>query len=266
MLTGRNALVTGSTRGLGQAIARVLAADGCNVMLNGFGDAAAIERDRAALASECGVKVCYHGADLSKADEVDALADAAMSELGSIDILVNNAVIRYFHSAEEFPRAEWQHAMAVNLTAPFYLIQRALPGMRRAAWGRVVNISSVMGLAARAGRVDYITAKTGLIGLTRAIAAETLDDENITCNAICPGSVLTPNTEIKLAEFIEESGLPRAEAEVEYLRKRGQRTGFIQPERVAKLALFLCQDSSFDITGSAMPIDQGKSGTWLDRQ
>jgi len=265
MLTGKNALVTGSTRGLGQAIARALAAEGCNVMLNGFGDAGDIERDRAALSAEAGVTVRYHGADLSKDEEVDALADAALAELGSVDILVNNAVIRYFHPAEEFPRAEWRHALAVNLSAPFFLMQRVLPGMRRAGWGRIVNIASVLGLGARSGRVDYVTSKTGLIGLTRAIAAETAAERNITCNAICPGSVLTPNSEMKLAEFVAESGLPPDEAEAEYLRIRGQKVGFILPERVAKFAVFLCQDSSFDITGAALPIDQGKSATWLDR-
>jgi 3-hydroxybutyrate dehydrogenase len=265
MLKGKSALVTGSTRGLGQAIARALAGEGCNIMLNGFGDAAEIERDRAELETKTGVAVRYHGADLAREDEVDALADAAMSAFGAVDILVNNAVIRYFHTAEDFPRAEWRHALDVNLTAPFMLIQRVLPGMRQAGWGRIVNIASVLGLAGRAGRVDYVTAKTALIGLTRAIAAETLAEDNITCNAICPGSVMTPNTEIKLAEFRAESGLDGDEAVQEFLRIRGQKAGFIQPERVARLALFLCEDSSFDITGAAMPIDKGKSATWLER-
>ncbi|MDA0664859.1 MAG: SDR family oxidoreductase [Proteobacteria bacterium] len=265
MLTGKRALVTGSTRGLGQAIARALAGEGCDVMLNGFGDAADIEGDRAALEAETGVRVRYHGGDLATEEGADALADAAMAAFGSVDILVNNAVIRHFHAAEDFPRAEWRKALAVNLSAPFYLIQRVLPGMRAGGWGRIVNIASVMGLAARAGRADYITAKTGLIGLTRAIAAETRLDANVTCNAICPGSVLTPNTEIKIAEFIAESGLPREEAVAEFLRMRGQAMGFIQPERVAKLAVFLCQDSSFDMTGAVMPIDQGRSATWLEQ-
>ena len=159
MLQGKSALVTGSTRGIGAAIAAALAAEGCNVMLNGFGHAAQIESTRQELAERCGVSVAYHGADLAQEAEVDALTDATAEAFGGVDILVNNAVIRYFHSIDDFPREEWRHALAVNVTAPFVLTQNVLPGMKSKGWGRIVNFSSVLGLAARSGRADYITRR-----------------------------------------------------------------------------------------------------------
>lgn len=264
MAKGKAALVTGSTRGIGEAIAKALAAEGCNVMLNGFGDADAIERNRAAMAEEHGVSVHYNGADLGNESQVDYLTRATEEVFGSVDILVNNAVIRYFHSIDEFDRDDWRHAMAVNVTAPFLLTQNVLPGMRQRGWGRIVNFSSVLGLAARSGRADYITAKTAMLGITRATAAETRSETNITCNAICPGSVLTPNTEIKIGELAEEASLGFDEAKEEYLRRRGQTTGYIEPARVANLVAFLCREEASDITGAVLPIDRGRSSTWLD--
>lgn len=264
MLQGKNALVTGSTRGIGAAIAAALAAEGCNVMLNGFGDAEQIESTRQALADSCGVSVAYNGADLAQEADIDALTGATVDAFGSVDILVNNAVIRYFHGIDDFPREEWRHALAVNVTAPFVLTQNVLPGMKSKGWGRIVNFSSVLGLAARSGRADYITSKTAMLGLTRATAAETRDIEGITCNAICPGSVLTPNTEIKIAELADAEGISLQDAKRAYRSRRGQTLDYIAPERVAKLIVFLCQESSFDITGAAIPIDQGRSATWLE--
>lgn len=265
MLKGKTALVTGSTRGLGAATARALAADGCNVMLSGFGDAAEIERNRAALAEEFGVAVGYHDADLSALPQVEALFGAAEALSGTVDILVNNAVIRHFSTIDAFAPEDWNKAMAVNLNAPFHLIRLALPGMRRRGWGRIVNISSVLGLAARSGRADYITTKTALIGLTRATAAETRGEGNITCNAICPGSVLTPNTEIKIAELAETENLTAEAARREYLRRRSQPGDFIDPARIADMILFLCRDEARDMTGGAIPIDSGRSATWLEQ-
>ena len=263
MLNGKNALVTGSTRGLGEATAKVLAAEGCNVMLNGFGDADEIETLRAGMEAEYGVSVRYHGADLADAAQIDALVDETIAAFGSVDILVNNAVIRYFHKIDDFDRDEWNHALAVNLTAPFILTQRVLPGMRSKEWGRIVNISSVLGLSGQTGRADYVTTKTALIGLTRATAAETSDSLNITCNAINPGSVLTPNSEKFVNQLAEEKGIGFDAAAEEYLLRRRQPGGFVLPERAGKLIAFLCQDSSFDITGTSIPIDHGRSGTWL---
>jgi 3-hydroxybutyrate dehydrogenase len=264
MLAGKTALVTGSTRGLGAAAAKSFAANGCNVMLNGFGEAQAIERQRAELAEEHGVTVAYHGADLAKPAEIEALFKAAEDIAGGVDILVNNAVIRYFHSIDAFVPADWDHALAVNLSAPFHLTRLALPGMRKRGWGRIVNISSVLGTAARSGRVDYVTTKTALIGLTRATAAETRREGNITCNAICPGSVLTPNTEIKIAELAKAEGLSPEAARREYLKRRKQPGDFIAPARIAELMLFLCRDEARDMTGGALPIDTGRSASWLD--
>ena len=264
MLKGKAALVTGSTRGIGEAIAKALAAQGCNVMLNGFGEVEDIDRNRAAMAEEHGVEVRYNGADLGEESQVDDLTRATEEAFGGVDILVNNAVIRYFHTIDEFDRTDWRHAMAVNVTAPFLLTQNVLPGMRRRGWGRIVNFSSVLGLAARSGRADYVTAKTAMLGITRATAAETRAEPNITCNAICPGSVLTPNTEIKIGELAEEAGLSFDEAKVAFLRRRGQATGYIEPARVANLVAFLCREEASDITGAAIPIDRGRSSTWLD--
>ena len=264
MLQGKSALITGSTRGIGAAIAAALAAEGCNVMLNGFGEPQSIEAARQGLADTYGVKVAYHGADLAHEAEIDALTDAINEEFGATDILINNAVIRYFHGIDDFPREQWRHALAVNVTAPFILTQNVLPGMKARGWGRIVNFSSVLGLAARSGRADYVTSKTALLGLTRATAAETRDIEGITCNAICPGSVLTPNTEIKIGELAAAEGISFEAAKLAYRTRRGQKLDYIAPQRVAKLVAFLCQDTSFDITGAAIPIDQGRSANWLE--
>lgn len=264
MAETRNALVTGSTRGIGAAMAEALAADGCNVMLNGFGEADAIEGERRRLAESYGVEVAYNGADLGKEAEVDGLFQAAEEAFGAVDILINNAVIRHFHQIDDFPREEWRNALAVNVTASFMLIQMALRGMKARGWGRIVNFSSVMGLAGRSGRADYITSKHAMLGLTRATAAETVDIEGITCNAICPGSVLTPNTEMKIAELGEAEGLSFEDAKQRYLEIRHQKLDYITPARVARLVAFLCQEESKDITGATLPIDQGRSATWLE--
>ncbi|HAT34700.1 MAG TPA: beta-D-hydroxybutyrate dehydrogenase [Rhodospirillaceae bacterium] len=264
MTERRSALITGSSRGIGAAMAEALAADGCNVMLNGFGDGDEIEAERKRLADTYNVDVAYNGADLGKEDQVDALFKATEEAFGAVDILVNNAVIRYFHAIEDFPRDEWRNSLDVNVTAPLILTQLALPGMKARGWGRIINFSSVMGLAGRSGRVDYITSKHAMLGLTRSTAAEVGEIEGITCNAICPGSVLTPNTEIKIAELGEEEGLEFEDAKRRYLEIRNQKLDYITPARVARLVAFLCEEASMDITGVALPIDQGRSATWLE--
>lgn len=259
----RTALITGSTRGIGEAIARALAAEGCNIMLNGLGDPAEIERLRADIEAVSGATVRYHGADLAKRTEIEDLVRATRDAFGSVDILVNNAVIRHYRQIPEFDPAEWDYAMTVNVTAPFDLCRLTLPLMRERGWGRIVSMSSVLGLAGRAGRADYVTAKTALIGLTHAIAAETLEDPQITANAICPGSVLTPFIRARIEKLANEKDLSWEEMSVRYRHDLGQQADFITPERIASLAVFLCRDEARDITGTAIPVDGGLSGTWM---
>lgn len=262
-MKGKAALITGSTRGIGEAIARALAGEGCNIMLNGLGDADEIERLRADIAEGAGVDARYHGANLAERTEVEDLVRSTREAFGSVDILVNNAVIRHYRQIPDFDPAEWDYAMAVNVTAPFDLCRLVLPLMRERGWGRIISMSSVLGLAGRAGRADYVTAKTALIGLTHAVAAETLEDAQITANAICPGSVLTPFIRQRIETLAKEKGLSWDDMSVRYRHDLGQQADFITPERIAKLVAFLCRDEARDITGAAIPVDGGLSGTWM---
>lgn len=260
----RTALVTGSTTGIGLAIARALAARGFRIMLNGLGDADEIEEIRASLARDHGVEARFHGADLARRDEVVALFEETARNLGGPEIVINNAVTRNYAEIPDLDPADWDRAIAVNLTAPFDLCRLALPVMRAAGWGRIVNMSSVMGLAGRSGRAEYVTTKTGLIGLTRAVAAETLRDPQITCNAICPGSVLTPFIRERIARIAAERGLSWEGMSLVYRKELGQQGDFIAPERIAALVAFLCGDEAVDITGVEIPVDAGLSGTWME--
>lgn len=264
-MEGKIALITGSTRGIGAAIAEALAARGCNVMLNGFGEPDDIAAQCEHIRASYGVSASHHPADLAHEADVDALTRDTVRQLGPIDILVNNAVIRYFHTISDFERDEWRHAMAVNVTAPFLLTQNVLPSMRARGFGRIVNFSSVLGMAGRSGRADYITAKHAMLGLTRATAAETTDEPNVTCNAICPGTVYTPNTERKIEELADEEGVSFDEAKRLFRSRRGSKAlPYIEPEKVARFVVFLCEEASAEITGAALPIDQGRSATWLE--
>ena len=264
MLEGKTALITGSVRGIGEAAARALAGQGCNIMLNGLGEPDAIERTRGAIASEYSVEVAYHGADLSRRNEVEDLVKSTESRFGALDILINNAVIRHYDTIVDFKPANWDHALAVNLTAPFDLTRLALPGMKARGWGRIINLSSIMGLTARTGRVDYITCKTALIGLTRATAAETLRDPNVTCNAICPGSVLTDFIRARIQKLADEKGIGWDEMAVRYRADLGQIADFITPEQIADAMLYLCREESRHISGTALPVDGGLVATWLE--
>ena len=201
MLKGKGALITGSTQGLGYAMATRLAAEGCNVVLNGFGDGAEIERKRRQLEDGHGVRVLHHGADLAEPRQIASLVDAAISDLGTVDILINNAVVRHFAPIETFRPEDWDKALAVNLSAAFHTARLVLPGMRACNFGRIVNISSIYGQVGAVNRVDYVTTKTALIGFTRAVALETAG-QDITCNAICPGTVPTPAIEERLAACV----------------------------------------------------------------
>lgn len=264
MLKGKTALITGSVRGIGEAAARALAAEGCNIMLNGLGELDEIERTRASIAADHRVEVAYHGADLARRAEVEDLVRSTEDCFGAVDVLINNAVIRYYDSIVDFDPANWDHALAVNLTAPFDLTRLVLPGMKARGWGRIVNLSSIMGLTARSGRVDYITCKTALIGLTRATAAETLRDANITCNAICPGSVLTDFIRARIQKMADEKGLSWDDMAARYRADLGQIADFITPGQIADAMVYFCRDESRHITGTTLPIDGGLAATWLE--
>jgi 3-hydroxybutyrate dehydrogenase len=260
MLKGKGALITGSTQGLGYAMATRLAAEGCNVVLNGFGDSAEIERKRRQLEDGHGVRVLHHGADLAEPRQIASLVDAAISGLGSVDILINNAVVRHFAPIETFKPEDWDKALAVNLSAAFHTARLVLPGMRARNFGRIVNISSIYGQVGAVNRVDYVTTKTALIGFTRAVALETAG-QDITCNAICPGTVPTPAIEERLVAFMEKEGLARAEAEKAFMASRQPSGRFVEPEGVAALVALLCGPGGRDITGAAIPIDGGWSAS-----
>ncbi len=260
MLKGRCALITGSTQGLGQAMARRLAAEGCNIVLNGFGDPAEIEAQRRALEAEHGIRALHHGADLAESRQIADLIETAGREFGGVDILINNAVVRHFAPVEKFQPEDWDRALAVNLSAAFHTTRLVLAGMRARGFGRILNISSVYGLFGGVNRVDYITTKTALIGLTRAVALETARD-NITCNAICPGSSPSPAIEQRLQDFMAAEGLARDQAMKRFMAGRQPSGRFVAMESVAALAAFLCSPGTADITGAALPVDGGWSAS-----
>ena len=258
-LHGRSALVTGATGGLGLAIAERLAAAGCVVLLHGLlpdGDGAAIAREQGAAH---GGRLHYRRADLTRPDEITALMAHAAEVTAGPDILVNNAVVRHFGAIEALAPADWDADIAVNLSAAFHTIRLAMPGMRQRGWGRIINLSSIYGMRGAANRVGYVTTKTALLGLTRAVAMETVRD-GITCNALCPGSVPTPAIETRIAAGMEARGETDRDAAIAaFLAEKQPSRRFVGPEKVAAMALFLCSDAAEDITGAALPIDGGWS-------
>ena len=256
ILTGKTALITGSSQGLGLAAAERFAEAGANVVLNGFaapGEMDAIGRD---LEQRFGVRTLYGNADLRDAAQIEQMMRAAAGAFGAVDILVNNAVVRHEAPVDRFAPADWDEAMAVNLSAAFHTIRLALPRMRAKQWGRIINVSSIYGVRGAVNRVGYVTTKTALIGLTRAVALETAG-QNITCNAICPGTTRTPVHETRLHDLIAE-GVSPVEAEQELLIGKQPTGRLIAPENVASLLVFLCSPASNDITGAVLPID----GAW----
>jgi 3-hydroxybutyrate dehydrogenase len=255
MLSGRTALLSGSVGGIGYATAAALAAQGCNVMLNGFADPREIEEKRAALEKAHGIKARYNGADLRKIGEIEALVAATERELGPVDILVNNAVVRHFAKVEDFKPEEWQTALDVNLSAPFHLIRLTLGGMKKRGWGRIINLASALGIIAMPGRVDYVVTKTALMGLARAVAIETQQEPNITVNAICPGAVRTPAAEKRVAALAESKGISVEAATREFLDGRQPSKRFIDPGQIGALIAFLCSEAAREITGTSIPID-----------
>ncbi len=256
MLKGKSALVTGSTSGIGLAIARALATDGAHVMLNGFGDKAAIEQLRAGLEKEFGIKALYSPADMTKPAEIAAMIAETEKNFGSVDVLVNNAGIQHVANIENFPIEKWDAVIAINLSSSFHTIRAALPGMKTRKWGRIINIASAHGLVASGQKVAYVAAKHGLVGLTKVVAIETAN-AGVTCNAICPGWVLTPLVQQQIDARAKSSGKSVREAEVELLSEKQPMHQFTKPENIGALAVFLASDAAASITGSAYSIDGG---------
>lgn len=253
---GKSALVTGSLGGIGFATARALAAAGCDVTLNGFAEPGVIEARLAELRG-LGVRARHHGADLRQPSQIADMVEATRRAHGGPDILVNNAVVRHFGAVEAFAPEHWDEALAVNLSAPFHATRLALPGMKAAGWGRIVNMASIYGLFATVERIDYVTTKTALVGMTRAVALE-VARTGVTCNAICPGTVLTPAIEWRLRQEMGRDGTSFEAAEGAFLAVRQPSRRFVKDENVAGLVAFLCGPHGGDINGSALPID----GAW----
>jgi 3-hydroxybutyrate dehydrogenase len=256
MLKGKVALVTGSTSGIGLAIARAYAAEGADVMINGFGDAAAIETERAGIERDFGVKALYSGADMSQGDQIAGMVAEAQAKLGSVDILVNNAGIQFVAPIEEFPPAKWEQITSINLSAAFYAIRAAVPGMKARKWGRVINTASAHALVASPFKSAYVSAKHGIAGLTKTVALETATS-GITANAICPGYVWTPLVEKQIPDTMEARHLTREQVINDVLLHAQPTKQFVTVEEVAALAVFLASDAARSITGAIIPIDGG---------
>jgi 3-hydroxybutyrate dehydrogenase len=254
------AIVTGSTSGIGLGIARALAAQGAHVMLNGFGQPDEIERLRSGLASEFKVKVGFSGADISRPEQIRDMVAQATRELGAVDVLVNNAGIQHTAPVEEFPDDRWDAVISINLSSNFHAIKAVLPQMKRRDFGRIVNIASVHGLVASEQKVAYVAAKHGVVGLTKVVALETAGS-NITCNAICPGWVLTPLVQKQIDERAKREGIPVERAKMELLSEKQPSLEFATPEQIGALTVFLCSDAAAQINGAALPVDGG----WLAR-
>lgn len=256
MLKGKSAVVTGSTSGIGLAIASALAARGVSLMLNGFGDPAEIKAICARLAKAHGVRVEHHGADMSKAAEIEAMMKSAEFTFGAIDILVNNAGIQFVSPIEEFPPEKWDAIIAINLVALFHTIRHAVPGMKKRKWGRIINIASAHALVASPFKSAYVAAKHGFAGLTKTVALETATF-GITCNAICPGYVMTPLVEKQIPDTAKARGITEAQVVSDVLLAAQPTKQFVTVEQVAALACFLAGDDAASITGTIQAIDGG---------
>lgn len=256
MLKGKTALITGSTSGIGQGMARALASAGCNIMLNGFGDAAQIEKDRAALEQVTGVKVLYHGADMTKVEQIEDLVATTATKLGSVDIVINNAGIQFVSPVEDFPVAKWDAIIAINLTSAFHITRLAVPHMKKAGWGRIVNLASAHALVASPFKSAYVAAKHGIAGFTKSVALE-LAEQKITCNAICPGYVKTELVENQIADTAKARGISEEQVINDVILGAQPTKQFTTIDQIGQLCVFLCSDAGANITGTAIPVDGG---------
>ena len=256
MLKNKTAIITGSTSGIGQGVAKALASQGANIIINGFGDAEQIEQDRANIESEFGVKVLYSSADMTKPDEIAGMVETAAAEFGSVDILVNNAGIQHVSPVEEFPIEKWDAIIAINLSASFHTIRSTLPHMKKAGWGRIINIASAHALVASPFKSAYVAAKHGIAGLTKTIALECAR-EGVTVNAICPGYVWTPLVENQVADTAKARGITEEEVKKDVLLAAQPSKQFTSIEQVGQIATFLCSDGAANTTGSLISTDGG---------
>ena len=256
MLKSKSVVITGSTSGIGLGMARSFAAEGANIMLNGLGDAAEIEKLRADIETDFKVKVVYCPADMTRPTEIVDMIGQAKRDLGGVDVLVNNAGIQHVAPVDEFPPEKWDQIIAINLTSAFHSIRAALPLMKTNGWGRIINISSAHGLIASPFKAAYIAAKHGIVGLTKTVALETAE-QGITCNAICPGWVQTPLVDKQIDAQAAVHKMPRDDVIRKVILERQPTKKFVKIDEVAALAVFLASDAAASITGAAMPIDGG---------
>jgi 3-hydroxybutyrate dehydrogenase len=256
MLKGKCALVTGSTSGIGLGVAKCLAAQGAHLVLNGFGDVEGPKAEVAAAGRAHGITVGYHGADMSKPVEIEAMMAYATREFGGVDILVNNAGIQHVASVEDFPVEKWDAIIAINLSSAFHTTRLAMPAMKKKNWGRVINIASAHGLVASAQKSAYVAAKHGIVGFTKATALETAAT-GVTVNAICPGWVLTPLVQKQIDARAAQGGIPIEQAKRELLAEKQPSLQFTTPEQLGELAVFLCSPAADNVKGIAWAVDGG---------
>ncbi|WP_424987475.1 3-hydroxybutyrate dehydrogenase [Microbulbifer sp. S227A] len=255
-MSDKTVVVTGSTSGIGLGLARGFAQAGANVVLNGFGDAGEIEATRSELDGLGSGAVCYDGADMTRPDEIEALVTAAAARFGGVDIVVNNAGIQTVSPVEDFPRDRWDMIIDINMNSAFHVIRAAVPYMKAAGWGRIINIASAHGLVASPFKSAYVTAKHGVVGMTRTVALEVAED-GITCNAICPGYVLTPLVEAQIPDTARARGMSEDQVKRDVLLAAQWTKKFVTVEQLSGVAQFLCSDVAENITGVALPVDGG---------
>ena len=256
MLKGKTALVTGSTSGIGLGVAQALAAQGAHIVMNGFGDVDAPRAAIEAAGQAHGVRVGYHGADMSRASEIEDMMRYASAEFGRVDILVNNAGIQHVASVQDFPPEKWDAIIAINLTSAFHTTRLALPAMKAANWGRIINVASVHGLVGSAQKSAYVAAKHGIVGLTKVTALETAPT-GVTCNAICPGWVLTPLVQKQVDAKAQQLGVSNEEAKKVLLGEKEPSMQFTTPEELGELAVFFCSPAGNNVRGVAWNMDGG---------